>query len=71
MKFATIFPCLSLFLCFVAHTQFSSKYSNFTLSLALVPVRAECVLVAMAWEVAGESQAAADARSPPRWLTGG
>lgn len=41
------------------------------LVLALLPVQAECVFVAAAWEAAGESQGTADARPPPRWLTGG
>lgn len=42
------------------------------LVLALLPVQAEqCVFVAVAWEAVGESQGTADARSPPRWLTGG
>lgn len=40
------------------------------LLLALLPEQAECVLVAVAWEAVGESQGTADARSPPRWLTG-
>ncbi len=41
------------------------------LVLALLPVQAECVFVSVAWEAVGESQGTADARSPPRWLTGG
>lgn len=40
------------------------------LGLVLLPVQAECVLVAVAWVAVGESQGTADARSPPRWLMG-
>lgn len=65
-------PFSILFISFFCSVTFSIQNDfSHTIALTLLPMQSECVFVAMAWEVAGESQGTADARSSPRWLTSG